>query len=304
MQQNQNEMYFPSEMLLHPQHPCRPVDARWQRVTDLTGRGEPANHKWDDDWVRRGLDYLNRLRACRDDADRDRLARAVPDIDAAYRLHETPDKLTRGILEARILARQGAEEVAADRGLTPAAVTAYEALFFSVRGKLDAQLYILGHAIGPRLWYGATEDDVDVLLKWAGYIRGPALLDVMVRYFTSAWKVPEHLTGLSGGELQELYLMLGVRTLLLIQATTTTALDVLRMFRFVELFEEFEGFIKSLPVEPASGSLTAREGNQGSQSGLALSPGGTAALTGHQVSAPGADPEAWWSAWRAEVLAA
>ena len=48
-------MTIPSGMLMNPDDAGRPPDARWQRITDLADRGEPAKHKWDDGWIKRGL---------------------------------------------------------------------------------------------------------------------------------------------------------------------------------------------------------------------------------------------------------
>src|SRR4051812_28996114 len=115
-------MKLPSALLLAPQHTARPVDARWQRITDLADRGEPALHRWDDAWVRRGLDFLNRLRACQTEADRERLAQDLPDLDTAHRLHASADPLPRAILEARLLAGLSVADAATTCSLTQATV--------------------------------------------------------------------------------------------------------------------------------------------------------------------------------------
>src|SRR3984957_11759173 len=121
---------------LHPFNSARPVDSRWHRINDLADFGKLVRSEFDDDWVIRGLRYVNSLRACRDKADRERLVHEFPDLDAAYRLHTTADKMKRTVVEARLLARQTVEEVAAACNLPVDAVIAYEKIFFQVLGRL------------------------------------------------------------------------------------------------------------------------------------------------------------------------
>jgi hypothetical protein len=137
----------------------------------------------------------------------------MPDLDAAYRLHISPDKLARGIVEASLLAGLSIEQVAKTTGLSSGAVEAYAALFFNVEGKLHANLYVLHEALGPRFLHGLTEEDVDVFMKWAAYVQGPLALPVLVRYFRFGCVIPESLDGLSHAELEELHARLTVRAL-------------------------------------------------------------------------------------------
>jgi hypothetical protein len=204
-------MQLPAVLLLNPTYTARPVDARLRRVLKLAEQGEPATHRWDDVGVRLGLKYLNRLRASQGEADRERLAQDFPDLDAAYRLHVSADPLPRAILEARLLAGQIVPEVAAACGLTEAAVTAYEALFFDVLGKLEAKEYLMAAAVRFDFSGQLPEGNAGMLLKWYGLVRGPVMLDAMIRYFNSDWSVPERLDGVTKGQLEELHLMMTVR---------------------------------------------------------------------------------------------
>src|SRR5205085_2875541 len=108
-------------LALGPRNSARPVDARAQIVDELS-RGTSLPRDFRDAWVKRGLAYVRARRACRTDADRLRLAREAPDLDAAYRLREAGDKVARGAVEGRLLAGQTAEEVAAACGFAPEAV--------------------------------------------------------------------------------------------------------------------------------------------------------------------------------------
>jgi hypothetical protein len=55
------------------------------------------------------------------------------------------------------------------------------------------------------------EGDTGMLLKWYGLVRGPVMLEAMIRYFSSGWSVPERLDGLAKGQLEELHRMMTVR---------------------------------------------------------------------------------------------
>src|SRR5262249_56031887 len=113
--------------------------------------------------------------------------------------------LARGILEARVLARQSFEEVAAACGLTPQAVEAYHDLFFAVRGRLQSWCFILIHAVGGDLWGGTlSEDDADVLLRLFGYLKGPLFLQERIGYFRGGLAVPERLEDATAGQLRDL----------------------------------------------------------------------------------------------------
>jgi hypothetical protein len=296
-------MPLPSAMLLHPEYTDRPVDARWQRVTDLAARGEPADGPYDDAWVREGLDYLLQLQNCRGGVERDVLRRISPAVDVAHRLHTSPDRLQRGGVEARLLLGQTAQEVAAACGLTPAAVDAYLQLYFDVAGKLHAHNYILIHAVGGDLWGGRlAEADVDVLLKLYAYSIGPALLPVMERYFRGDWSIPTRLDQASIAELKDLAQMLWVKALVLSRVLPFRERS--RAFRARRLARELEDHVASLTgkcqgMAVLMGSILAEDA-------CATPPAGTSSSPEPPVARllPGTDPEDWWVAWRTAVLAA
>jgi len=293
---------LPSEMLMHPSHTARPVDARWQRVCDLARRAKRARHKWDDDWVRLGLRYLNRLSACSSDADRARLARQMPDLDAAYHLHATAGRLERGVVEGRLLAGQTVEQVAAACGLSTAAVTAYEKLFFQVLGRLDAREFIYIHAVGPKMWTGFEEDDVDLLLKVRGFQRGPLTLELLLNYLRHGLQVPDRLEGAGRERLEELVMMLTTKAC--VQSRTLPFPRCVRALRLVALSDELAAYVASLPARESAGK-EARSGEAAKVCWEGVcSPPVAAPEPAEGVPPLGEDRGAWWSAWRAAVLAA
>jgi hypothetical protein len=277
-------------MLMHPDNVGRPIDARWQRISDLADRGEPAKHKWDDVWIRRGLAYETRRRACRDQADRDLLARMDPDVDVAYALRHGADKLARAELEGRLLAGQSIEEVASLCARTPEVVVAYVRLFFDVEGKLDAKLYLLINAVGSRLWDGSLrEGDVDLLLKWIAAIKGPILLELMLRYVKHGVVLPERLQAATAEQLEDLALMLRMRALILTVASPWP--ECLRGVRLCELVDELRESIPWLTTARSAAPIYV---------GAAFAPVADETGGGGEAIEPGC----WWAAWRAEVLSA
>ena len=109
------------------------------------------------------------------DTDRQQVATEQPNVHAAFQIHKA-DKLTRGALEARILARLPLEKVAAACQVTVEAVQAYEHLFFNVRDGLDLPDFVVMMAFGEKLHYGLDAIDVDIVLKHVAYFAGPCWL--------------------------------------------------------------------------------------------------------------------------------
>jgi hypothetical protein len=240
-----------SDLLLLPGNPDPPVDRRWQIATRILEDAECARVFRRDDRVSRALEYLGALQACRTDAERDALATQSPDLDAAYRLH-TGDKLTRATVDALLLACQSVEQVAVACGLTPAALTAYAALFFEVLDKLGAVEYLLIHALGGNVWDGSlTEADGDVFVRLFGLLGGPPLVRSAVAYFRGDWSVPERLADASPEQLQELVGVL--KTKALVQVHVLPYRQCVRAVRLFQLAKELEAYAASRPgqVPPA-----------------------------------------------------
>jgi hypothetical protein len=292
-------MNLPSAFLMCPQHTAAPVDRRWRRILDLADLGERATHRWDDAWVRRGLDYLTRLRACRDDLQSQRLREKAPDLAGAYELHQG-DKVTRGALEGRILARQSPDVAAAACGLGRDVVDAYLALFFDVLGKLHAQSYVLIHAVGGDLWGGGLrEDDTDVLLRLYGFLLGTIFLEALHRYFRGGWSIPESLEAATSEELRNLSLMILMKAV--VAARVLPFARANRALRLLELSEELRQYADSLP--DAQGTL---EGLATLTPALPLSreTAGPSSGAADKESNAGAEASDWWAAWKAAALAA
>ena len=218
-------------------------------------------------------------------------------MDAALQIHKG-EKLTRGALEARILARLPVDQVAAACGLTVEAVQAYEALFFDVREHLAYPDYLIPVVIGPKLHYGIIAEDVDVVLKHVGYVSGPILVDWLVDFYASGLIVPDSLEAASPEEIRTLVRRLRAKALHLVYVlphpACCRALRLNELARELEAYAEGLGDAKDAPAEDASirAPLGVGEGRMDKAPASAETPMG-----------PPHGPE-WWSSWREAVSAA
>ena len=178
-----------------------PIDRRWQ-VAQAIVLGSASYHFFRsvvDADVRLAIRYLRRIAKKRSSI-RGRLA----NLDRAAKLRYGADRLARTIVEARLLARQSIEDTATACKLPVETVRLYASLFFDVEDKLDASHYIIQEAIGSAYYVGVTADDVDVIIKGCAYRHGPMMLDCMLPYFTTPWKVPDRIDTLTTAELEQL----------------------------------------------------------------------------------------------------
>jgi hypothetical protein len=158
-------------------------------------------------------------------------------VAGAHRVFTVAGPLRRAELEARLLANQADEDIAARCGLTPEAVSVYHDLFYAVRPYLAAEGYILYVVIGPKVYQGLTTGDHDVLLKIFGYYEGVAAIDLLLDYLANPPEVPAGLSSLTHAELEsphaKLELQAKIMTLTLPtgQANAVTASKVLALLR-------------------------------------------------------------------------
>jgi hypothetical protein len=281
-------------MELHPKNPIPPLHRRW-RVAELVVRGfTPWAADREDSWVQRAVTYLKTASAAGTGTEQP--AADLADVDAALQVHKS-DKLTRGVLDARILARLPADQVAAACGLTVGAVQAYEALFFDVREYLPYPDFIVPIVVGPKLYYGITPEDVDVVLKHVGYVSGPILVDWLVDFYRSGLIVPQSLEAASPEELRTLVRRLRAKALHLVYVLKFP--DCNRALRLNELARELEAYAEGLGDAKDAAEEVATHVPLGV---------GQGALDKAQASAetstgPPRGPE-WWSSWQEAVLVA
>ena len=160
---------------MHPDCPTRPVDWRWERARSLLeDAARPC--KWDDAAVREARDYPAALRRRHRRGDERRLAERVPDVHEARVLH-LGERHRRWEIEARLLAREPAVDIARKTVTTPSGVAAYERLFFDVTERLGSRGYVIHRAIWSTRCR-APDDGRPRLLSYSG---GPHVVDAMVQ---------------------------------------------------------------------------------------------------------------------------
>jgi hypothetical protein len=219
-------MFVRTKYLPDPHDPFQPLDLRWRRCHYLVRHERRPSLDRDDQATFDGWRYLLDRRACSDRNDQERLAQRHPAVADAYYLSRQArqaEPLKKAEVEARLLARQTDDDIAARCGLAAAAVGAYHALFYDVRDCLDAEIHIYTVVIGHKAFAGLTGNDVDVLLKMLGYAHGPLMVDAALRCFRNPPVLPLRLDGLDAAALDELHLMLLIRKLFLTMVAQTHA---------------------------------------------------------------------------------
>jgi hypothetical protein len=183
--------------------PFRVADWRW-RLAVRVAQGRFTPRRWVDRWTVRALPLARSLMRPPVMGGRLRRARTPSAIDLAYQLYCRRESFQRWEVEARLLAGEDFNQVAAKYDCGSAMVEAYHALFFQVQDRLRATDYITTSVIGRKLHAGLTADDVDVLMKVFGYGGGPLVLEAAIRYFRRPLLFPGRWDGLDADFLGEL----------------------------------------------------------------------------------------------------
>jgi hypothetical protein len=131
---------------------------RWRRYGHLLDHGRHPSPSLDDDATREAWLFRRAQARCRTEADCERLTADYPALAEAHALY-TGEPLKRWELEARVLAGDSDEVIAARCGLSAAAVAAYHATFYEVRPHLHAATHVVNVLIGPKVHHGLTAHD-------------------------------------------------------------------------------------------------------------------------------------------------
>jgi len=126
--------------------PLQPVDWRARRARSLLRRGCDISPGHDDPSTVECFQFLSSWRNCSSKAERRQVAIRYPDIITAQRLRYG-DPWRRLLIEARLLAGQPIEGIAAATGTTADAIASFGALFFDVHDRLGAPDYIVSQTI-------------------------------------------------------------------------------------------------------------------------------------------------------------
>ena len=138
-----------SELYNRPDNIFRPVNWRWLRASFLVDDGGPLSPGHDDGPVQEAVRYLRAWRACRAEEELQRLARDMPDLYGAHRLHLARSFQTWEA-QARLLTEESFAQVAEKGGSHPRVIETYHDTFFHVRDRLHIESYIGFEVIGPQ----------------------------------------------------------------------------------------------------------------------------------------------------------
>ena len=159
---------------LTPGDPFLPPDWRWRRARFRVETKSRRQLRQDDDWTGRAKRFL-RL-ATRDEA---KAFRSDPELGAAWHFSASGG-LKRAEVEARVLARQSPDEIAAACRLDASVVELFEMLFFAVRDRLNSPSWIQHNVLGPKTWEPLQRDDVGWTWRAFGYAYGPVAIDELI----------------------------------------------------------------------------------------------------------------------------
>jgi len=184
----------------------RKPEWRWDRVLTMVDRNDSPGRctKHDDEFVREARKFTLLHRGAEDNEAREKLFWDNPGLYYAYDFYmkrENPAECEGAMfIEARLLARQNYEQIAAAMTTHPEAVRWYEALFFNVMPYLNARDWITKHVLMPAFDKHhnnvmAPDDGValpfrdstvaypfkDGSLKLFAYFGGPFIVDFMIQ---------------------------------------------------------------------------------------------------------------------------
>jgi hypothetical protein len=179
---NTDAVFAADDLSWRRDSPFRRVDWRWRLAQQSLIRRMPRREELQDPWVRRIRKYLCYLQK----APRSRFSkRASCDhlLAEAAAIRFAADPLIGGELEAWILTGEPPAAVAELSGFEVAVIEAYEACFFDVRSKLEAQSFVVHRVIGPGMYLGFRLDDLVPIWKMIAYFRGRFMLAVTLQAF-------------------------------------------------------------------------------------------------------------------------
>jgi len=158
-----------------------PPDWRWRRITFLHQQRVPANRPEDDDWICRGLAYVQEVEHWQTLVQKDRLAEHWPDIHAAVVLQSALPPLSLAVLQARLLAGIPLEDTAALCSMPLPTVTALEALFFNVQTRRAHAVSLQFEVIASDVWIRHARGDHGEVLKLLGLFHGREAVEAGIR---------------------------------------------------------------------------------------------------------------------------
>jgi hypothetical protein len=227
-------VFNPTAHVFNVHNPFKDPARRWRRATYLVEHDRRPSRVHDDAITRQAWRRLRGLARNPDETARQRLEQRLAAVAEARRFALTAEPLRRDELEARLLAGQDDDVIALKVGLSPAGVAAYGLLFFEVRPRRHASLYVAAVVLGGhRALHGLKASDHGLLLKVLGYRLGGLVVDALLDYFQRPLTVPACLEGWELPALKKLQTQLAFQ--LLILSCTAQPVDLAAADRWLRL---------------------------------------------------------------------
>lgn len=171
-------------------NPWRKPSWRWGRAQGIVEGLQPGTTRRRDGeigyyWIKKAVKYLTALAAAQDEFTKMSLALDEPALFWASWAFDQDKHPAKYIIESRIMARDTAQNIAYYANCGEEIITAYEALFFDVRDKLDRRDYVNSAIFGDDIQSGIQERKYGILWKILGYAGGPHVLDAAMSKLTA-----------------------------------------------------------------------------------------------------------------------
>ena len=159
----------------------RTKDWRWLRAQDLVDSRHTPTPEVDDEYVTQAYRFLVRLQAAEEPTSKSKetkFRKLVEEFGPMYYAFDAYSKANfiRWALEAMVVAKLPAEEIAVQIPCDVEIVRTYENTFFDVRDRLESSIYVLNDLLSPGLTKGASPKNFDFYWKSLGYFYGPEML--------------------------------------------------------------------------------------------------------------------------------
>ena len=164
-------------VIYSPSDPARPIDWRYRRAIQIVDARQCIPLQSGDPEVAEIARYLRVRTGGTIDATRRRLADHMPNLDGAFRIHESRDTSVCNLLEAYLLTGQSHAAISEEFDVTPGVVASYASAFFDVASRLEQKTFIFSAV----LFANRNENNSAVYLKLIAYLEGAASLDDLVK---------------------------------------------------------------------------------------------------------------------------
>lgn len=234
-------------------NPCRAPHWKWLRAQEIDGGGHRASRTIDGSdgfaWIRRAVRLKRHYeRASNRHAALHALILRDKDLFWAHSIWLAEKNPTRWGIEARVLAGESDEEIAAKIGADSDVIAAYVSTFFDVRDKLQNLDYVQNVIMADAVSRGLQERHYDLLWKLLGYKGGPHVLDAVINRGTAVAK-PESADGV-GTFFQDFAISSmkykAALASLTVQVNTHTQLPLIESFvKYVEIEKNSDNAMKA-----------------------------------------------------------